>query len=207
MSKRAKGPAQQVLRMVSTWFCYSFVAVIILVTTAAFLIKLRLVLISFYSALPQAALVLGGDHRREPTAAKLATENPSLEIWVSSGLPSSQAQEIFLEEGISLARIHLDYEATDTVTNFTTIAGKLKNEKITHIYLVTSDFHMSRATAIAFWILGSRGIAYTPVTVPSNRPLEPHHKILRDVARSWLWLLTGRTGSSLDPNPPVRSSS
>ena len=170
------------------------------------LIQLQLLLGIYRAPKPQAVLVLDGDHRREPVAAGLAAEYSSLEVWVSSGLSPSQAQEIFLKEGVSLSRIHLDYGATDTVTNFTTIVRNLQDSKVTHIYLVTSDFHMPRATAIAFWVLGSRGIAYTPVVVPSNQPPEPHHKILRDVARSWLWLLTGRTGSSLDPNPPVRSS-
>lgn len=41
---------------------------------------------------------------------------------------------------------------------------------------------------------------------PSNQPSEPYHKIFRDIARSWLWLFTGRTGSSLDPAPPDRLS-
>ena len=63
-----------------------------------------------------------------------------------------------------------------------------------------------RATsvAIAFWVLVSRGIAYTSIPVPSNQSPEPCHKIFRDIARSWLWLFTDRTGSSLDPAPPDR---
>ena len=153
---------------------------------------------------PQAILVLGGGTHRELTAAKLAEQKTTLEIWVSSGLLPTQSNKIFLTENVSLSRVNLDYRATDTVTNFTTLIKQLEENNIQHLYLVTSDFHMPRAKAIAFWILGSRGIAYTPVPVPSDHPPEPIHKTLRDITRSWLWLLTGRTGSSLDPNPPAK---
>ena len=151
-------------------------------------------------------MVLGGGDTREPFAAKLAAQNSDLHIWVSSGLRPTQINEFFLAQNVSLNRVNLDYDATDTVTNFTTLVDNFQAANVRHIYLVTSDFHMPRAKAIAFWVLGSRGIAYTSIVVPSQKQPEPLHKTIRDIARSWLWLLTGRTGSSLDPNPPGRSS-
>ncbi|MEM6253262.1 MAG: YdcF family protein [Cyanobacteria bacterium P01_D01_bin.156] len=160
----------------------------------------------YQSPYPQAVLVLGGGKEREIAAAKLAAQEPNLKVWVSSGSLPPQANKTFLAENIALSRVSLDYDATDTVTNFTTTVNKLKSEGIQNIYIVTSDFHMPRASAIAFWVLGSNSIAYTPVPVPSQQPTEPLHKTLRDITRSWLWLLTGRTGSSLDPNPPAKSS-
>ena len=182
---------------------YGAITATVIGLAVIFVIQLKLSFARHQSQAPQAILVLGGDHKREPTAARLAAQHPHLEVWVSSGLLPSKANRIFLTESVPLSRVNLDYSATDTVTNFTTLVAQLQANNIQHIYLVTSDFHMHRSKAIAFWILGSRGIAYTPVAVPSNQAPEPHHKILRDVARSWLWLLTGRTGSSLDPNPPV----
>ncbi|WP_228016095.1 YdcF family protein [Leptolyngbya ectocarpi] len=161
---------------------------------------------SYQHPRPQSILVLGGGNTREPVAAQLAAQNSTLDVWVSSGLVPSQANEFFLTEDVSLTRVNLDYRATDTVTNFTTLVTQFQTRDIHHIYLITSDFHMPRAKAIAFWVLGSRGIAYTPVVVPSKEPSEPPHKVVRDVARSWLWLITGRTGSSLDPDPPISSS-
>lgn len=169
-------------------------------------VQAKLMIAAYQYPQPQSILVLGGGNTREPVAAQLASQHPNLDIWVSSGLMPPQANEIFLTQNVSLTRVNLDYRATDTVTNFTTLVNKLQANDIQHIYLVTSDFHMQRSKAIAFWVLGSRGIAYTPVTVPSNQAPEPHHKIWRDVGRSLLWILTGRTGSSLDPNPPARSS-
>ena len=193
-------------KLIQRWGAYSAITLAAAIATLTLLIKFRLVVAGYQYPTPQVVLVLGGAHNREPTAAKLAAKYPQLEVWVSSGLLPPQANEIFLTQNVSLTRVNLDYRATDTVTNFTTLVNKLQANDIRHIYLVTSDFHMQRSKAIAFWVLGSRGIAYTPVVVPSNQPPEPHHKIWRDVGRSLLWILTGRTGSSLDPSPPARSS-
>lgn len=55
---------------------------------------------------------------------------------------------------------------------------------------------MPRAKAIAFVILGSRGIAATPVLIPTTRKSESKLKIVRDTVRAFMWLLTGRTGAS-----------
>ena len=195
--------------MAKFWRQWLMRSAIALTTTSLLIvlsIKARLEISAYQSPKPEAILVLGGGSAREPAAAQLAAQRPDLDIWVSSGLGPTQANEIFSAQNVVLTRVNLDYNATDTVTNFTTLVAELQADNIRHIYLVTSDFHMPRSKAIAFWVLGSRGIAYTPITVPSNTPPEPYHKILRDVARSWLWLITGRTGSSLDPDPPVRSS-
>ena len=196
--------------MVKFWQQWIFHgAIIALITTSLLIIlaiKARLIVSAHQSPDPEAILVLGGGNTRELAAAQLATQNPQLAVWVSSGLDPTQANKIFSAQNVALTRVNLDYSATDTVTNFTTLVAKLQAHNICHIYLVTSDFHMPRSKAIAFWVLGSRGIAYTPISVPSNIPFESHHKIVRDIARSWLWLVTGRTGSSLDPDPPSRPS-
>ncbi|MEO0434454.1 MAG: YdcF family protein [Cyanobacteria bacterium J06656_5] len=195
--------------MAKLWRQWLTRSAISLTTTSLLIVlslKAKLIVSTYQSPQLEAILVLGGGNTRELAAAQLAAQKPDLEVWVSSGLGPNKATKIFSAQNVGLTRINLDYSATDTVTNFTTLVAKLRSHNIRHIYLVTSDFHMPRSKAIAFWILGSRGIAYTPITVPSNQPPEPHHKIWRDVGRSLLWILTGRTGSSLDPNPPARSS-
>lgn len=147
---------------------------------------------------PQAILTLGGGIGREKAAAKLAQDYPHLEIWVSSGsLLPKEAYSLFQEFGIAEHRLHLDRRATDTVTNFTTLVNELEQSNIKHVYLVTSDFHLPRATAIATIVLGSRGIAFTPVAITSDHPPESTLKILRDSGRSLFWILTGHTGASL----------
>lgn len=94
----------------------------------------------------------------------------------------------------------LDCLARDTVTNFTTLTGDFVTQKLQHIYLITSDYHMKRARAIASIILGSHGIAVTPVEVPSlGDNSESLVRVLRDCGRSVVWIFTRRTGASFNP--------
>jgi uncharacterized SAM-binding protein YcdF (DUF218 family) len=145
---------------------------------------------------PQAVLVLGGATEREVFAAKFARSHPELPIWVSSGSNPEFAEWVFSEAGIESDRVHLDYRAVDTVTNFTTLVDELKAQGIESVYLITSDDHMRRAQIIGEIVLGSRGISFKPVAVPSGRTPEPVEKALRDGARAILWLTTGYTGAN-----------
>jgi uncharacterized SAM-binding protein YcdF (DUF218 family) len=146
---------------------------------------------------PQAILVLGGATSREEFAAQFARDRPTLPIWVSSGSNPEYTDWVFSEAGIDPHRLHLDYQAQDTVTNFTTLVDDFKDQGIESVYLITSDYHMQRAQVIAEIVLGSRDIDFRPIPVPSGQSSEPFIKVLRDGARSILWLVTGHTGSSL----------
>ena len=146
---------------------------------------------------PEAMLVLGGHEERERYAAKLAQQYPQLPIWISSGSPQEYAQKIFAKAGIKGDRLYFDYRASDTVTNFTTLVDELETEGIDSVYLITSENHMKRAKIIGNVVLGSRGIDFQPIPVPSNSPPEPVEKCWRDGARSILWLVTGHTGAVL----------
>jgi uncharacterized SAM-binding protein YcdF (DUF218 family) len=145
---------------------------------------------------PEAVLVLGGEPQREQFTAEFARHHTDLPIWVSGGSNKEYAEWIFSKAGINPQRIHLDYQAVDTVTNFTTVVGKLKAQGIDSIYLITSDYHMRRAWLIGKVVLGSRGISFQPVSIPSQRPPEPLEKALGDGARAILWVMTGSTGTS-----------
>ncbi|WP_199248740.1 YdcF family protein [[Phormidium] sp. ETS-05] len=162
-------------------------------------IPVRLMVAYHQAPLPQAILTLGGGIDREKFTAEFAQNHPKLDIWVSSGIPPLNAGAIFAAADIPEQRVYLDYDAVDTVTNFTTMVADFRRRNIQHVYLITSDFHMPRAKAIAYIVFGSQGIAFTPITVPSNRPPESSLRIARDAGRSLLWLVTGRTGASLNP--------
>ena len=150
-----------------------------------------------YLVEPEALFVLGGHEERECFAAKLAQKYPHLPIWVSSGSPANYAQQIFERAGISSDRLHLDYQASDTVTNFTSLVAELKDQGIDSVYLITSDNHMSRARLVGEIVFGSQGIILKPISVPSQSPPESWKKSLRDGARAILWLTTGHTGASI----------
>ncbi|EDX85803.1 conserved hypothetical protein [Synechococcus sp. PCC 7335] len=147
---------------------------------------------------PPVALVLGGAPERERFAAQFAKTHPTVEIWISSGSNPEYAQWIFDEAQIPSEQWSLDYEAVDTVTNFTTLVDELDAQNIREVYLITSDYHMRRASIIAQIVLGSRGIAFKPVEIPTERSPHRPETIVRDVrdgARSLLWVVTGKTGS------------
>lgn len=145
----------------------------------------------------QAILVLGGSVQREQFAIEFARNKPDLPIWVSGGSPKEYARNLFAKAGVDRSRLYLDYQAVDTVTNFTTLVGEFQKRGIKKIYLITSDYHMRRAETIGQIVLGSRGIDFTPISVPSKRSPEPYNKTIRDGGRALLWVLTGRTGSTL----------
>lgn len=146
---------------------------------------------------PTVALVLGGDATREEFAAEFATEHSDLDVWISSGANPEYSTWVFENAQVSLERLHLDYRAVDTVTNFTTLVDDFDRLGIESVYLITSDYHMRRASTIAAIVLGSRGIHYKPLPVVSKQPSEPLLRSVRDGGRSILWVFTGKTGSEL----------
>jgi uncharacterized SAM-binding protein YcdF (DUF218 family) len=173
------------------------------------IIPMRLAITLHQAPTPQAILTLGGGQIRESFTAQFAKKHPALEIWVSSGtiLPS-KTREIFEAAGIPQERLHIDCRAIDTVTNFTSLVADFKKRHFQHLYLITASYHMPRAKAIAAFVFGSRGIVVTPIPIDHQRPDSSHPsesslRTLRDSARAMFWILTGRTGASLNPNPPI----
>jgi uncharacterized SAM-binding protein YcdF (DUF218 family) len=152
---------------------------------------------------PDAFFVLGGATERERFAAKFAAQHPELPIWVSSGSPKDYAKRVFAKAGIEKSRVHLDYQAVDTVTNFTSFVDKFQSQGVDSVYLITSDYHMRRALVIGEIVFGTRGIKISPVPIPTGKPTEPTKKCLRDGARAILWANTGHTGASLSQKADI----
>ena len=142
---------------------------------------------------PQMILVLGGDVERERVAAELA-ERDGLPVLVSGGSNPEYAHWLFGRRGLDQGRVQLDYRATDTLTNFTSIVDELRRAKVRHVLLVTSSDHMQRAMLVGRLVAGSRGIGLTPVEVPCGTRCTPEgwRKVWGDGARAALWVLTGR---------------
>jgi uncharacterized SAM-binding protein YcdF (DUF218 family) len=142
---------------------------------------------------PQMILVLGGDVERERMAGELARRD-GLPVLVSGGSNPEYAHWLFGRQGLESGRVQLDYRATDTLTNFTSIVDELKRAKVRHVLLVTSSDHMQRAMLVGRLVAGSRGIGLTPVAVPCGERCQPEgwRKIWGDGARAALWVLTGR---------------
>ncbi len=178
---------------------YWLLGIIALLTVWLSVIPIRIAIATHQAPIPQAMFILGGDPKREIAAAQIAAYYPDIKIWISSGELPTQTQAMFQTVGVTADRLNLDYKASDTVTNFTTLVSDLKTQGIQHVYLITSDFHMPRAKSIGTIVFGSQGIVFTPIAISSNRPAEPTYKMVRDISRSLLWLATGRTGTRLRP--------
>ena len=158
--------------------------------------------VAFHQApTPQAIFVLGGNFERTKFAGEFWLSRKDLDIWVSDFRWNLDRQrEILKKFGVSGDRLHLDSEATDTVTNFTTLVDDFVDADLQHIYLITSDYHMRRARVIASVVLGSRGVVVSPIAVDSWRDEdEALVRVLRDFGRSVVWVLSGKTGASLNP--------
>lgn len=178
-----------------SFYCLVICGLIIVLVS---FIPARLAIVQIRAPYPQAIFTLGGDLQREIFTAQFAKMRPNLEIWVSSGSSNRRANWFFDDARIPRSKVHLDRRAVDTVTNFTSLVGDFKKRKFQHLYLITADFHMRRAKAIAYFIFGSQGIVITPVSIPTDKPAESKWRVLRDVFRALLWIFTKRTGASLN---------
>jgi len=179
-------------------YCFIYLVLTALPLLLLSSIFIRLAIAYDQAPIPQAILTLGGSSLRTKFTAQFAQKHPALDVWVSSGSPPQEACPRFRAAGISAKRVHLDYQAVDTLTNFTSLVDDFKRLGVRHVYLITSDFHMRRAKAIATLVLGSQGIAFTPIAIPTDQPPEPYLFALLDSGRALLWLFTGYTGASLN---------
>ncbi len=142
---------------------------------------------------PQMILVLGGDVAREQAAAELARQR-LLPVVVSGGSNPEYAQWLFGQrEGLPPSQVQLDYRASDTVSNFTSLVDELRRARIRHALLVTSSDHMERALLVGRLVAGSRGIHLTPIPVSCEHRCirEPRRKLWFDGLRSALWVVSG----------------
>jgi len=143
---------------------------------------------------PQMILVLGGDVDREKAAARLARRE-GLPVVVSGGTNPEYAHWLFeQQEGLPPHQVHLDYRASDTVSNFTTLVDDLRQAHIRHALLVTSSDHMERALLVGRIVAGSRGIQLTPVPVSCGQLCVHEHRrrLWEDGLRSVIWVVSGQ---------------
>ena len=142
---------------------------------------------------PQLVLVLGGDVERERVGAEVAKRD-GLPVMVSGGSNPEYAHWLFRGPGLDDTRVLLDYRATDTLSNFTSVVDDLKRSKIRHVVLVTSSDHMDRALMVGRVVAGSRGIGLTPLAVPCGERCVPEdwRKVWGDGLRAALWVVSGR---------------
>ena len=102
-------------------------------------------------------------------------------IFVNS--PGGGAEQR-LKPALDVQIVEFSWKAVDTVTNFSTMIPVLLAAYVSEVFLVTSDYHMHRAAAVASVMLGGRGIQFVEHVVCSDKHQERVMKIVRDVSTS-----------------------
>jgi len=136
-------------------------------------------------------LELGGNVNRMTKAIKLALIYPDAKIIVSSESSPDVVVSMIDNAGINRERLLLDYNAWDTVTNFTTTYKLIKSFDPKKLYVVTDAFHMRRSMAIADAVYFRRGVQLIPSPYESTHPEEPLKLVIEDFCRAALWRGTG----------------
>jgi uncharacterized SAM-binding protein YcdF (DUF218 family) len=138
-------------------------------------------------------LHLGGNLQRLEKTADLAWQHPTAKAIISSELPRAEVIRQLQLHGISLDRCHLDYQAWDTVTNFTKTLPIMRTLNAQRVFVVTDLFHMRRAMTIARAVYFLRGIK--PIACPymggDLSRIEPNELVVNNALRAWCWRLTG----------------
>ena len=117
---------------ISNHKCYLFLCVVVFICSLIAIIAINIAIARIQYPQPQAILCLGGSPDREVLVAQLASQNPQLIVWVSSGEGNQTSSQIFHNAKISPDRYFLDDRATHTVTNFTTLVEDFKQHHIKH---------------------------------------------------------------------------
>jgi uncharacterized SAM-binding protein YcdF (DUF218 family) len=135
---------------------------------------------------------LGGNPTRVYETIQTARDNPSALIIVSSeGNPVWVDQQL-QAAGISRDRYVFDFNAWDTVTNFTETKRWVMQQRPQSLFVVTSQFHMPRSETIAHCVFWKEGVKVVSCPAPDDAPrTESWQLVLSDAVRALVWRLTG----------------
>eukprot|EP00039_Didymoeca_costata_P022308 m.346483 g.346483 ORF g.346483 m.346483 type:complete len:169 (-) comp29381_c0_seq1:194-700(-) len=131
-------------------------------------------------------LHLGGTLARGHKAVELLREHPGAILFVSS--EGGDVKAFYSELGVSQEPI-VDNEAWDTVTNFTYTYSRIKALHPDKIYVVTHDWHMQRAMAIAHAVWFGTNVELIPAHYKDAS--QRNESVWHDRLRAWLWRFTG----------------
>lgn len=135
-------------------------------------------------------LHLGGSLNRLVKTIELGQQKPKSIIIVSSEGNPQEVMRQLLAGGIERYRIVLDYNAWDTVTNFTKTYKTIKNVGTKKLYVVTDGFHMTRSMGIGYitYLMTDVQLIACPSSAGGS---EPWDLLIADWIRTLIWKLTG----------------
>jgi len=135
---------------------------------------------------------LGGDPRRIYETIQIAKNNPAATILISSESNTPWVDQQLQAAGIDRSRYAFDFNAWDTVTNFTETKRWIMRHKPDKLFVVTNKFHMVRSEVIAQCVFLNEGVKIIacPMADPTPRS-ESWQLVFGDAARASTWRLSG----------------
>jgi vancomycin permeability regulator SanA len=149
---------------------------------------------------------LGGNVRRLNKAIETYRQNPGAFIIISSEDNTQQCVDKLKAAGIPDTDYIFDFNAWDTVTNFTTTFNYIRKRGTKTLFVVTDRFHMPRAMAIAnivYLFTGVKLVACESLEGDLNRK-ESKGKVQEAVIRATLWKFFGYLPGSNGPTYRAR---
>jgi uncharacterized SAM-binding protein YcdF (DUF218 family) len=132
-------------------------------------------------------LQLGGNVARLDTGIKVLQEHPDATMIISSELPADVCIRKLREAKIPKERFIFDYQAWDTVTNFTVTCPMIRDMGIEELYVVSDLFHIPRVEAICESIYLGRNIKKYYISHGTDNHKEV---IWYDLCRALFWRFT-----------------
>jgi hypothetical protein len=133
-------------------------------------------------------LHLGGRVERAHRTADEAQIHPDARVVISGEREPAAVRDILHARGVGLERVQWEFEAWDTVSNFTETIGLFLG--IRELRVVTDPFHRRRA-----WLVGRIVYAFTGVRIVmavSDGPgRDPWLRLVRDIVRAIRFRLSG----------------
>jgi uncharacterized SAM-binding protein YcdF (DUF218 family) len=148
---------------------------------------------SIFPSASKIILELGGSPNRLKKAAEIYHQFPDAIVLISSEDSAHLCLNILAEANVPESKVFFNYDAWDTVTNFTETYKLITKANAQQLFVVTDKFHMERAMAIANVVYFASSIKLTPCEYLGgdlNRQ-ESSGLIRADFLRALCWKLFG----------------
>jgi vancomycin permeability regulator SanA len=144
---------------------------------------------------------LGGSPHRLNKAIEIYRQHPGALILVSSEGQPELCVKMLKDAGVPESNYVFDFNAWDTVTNFTETYNYIRKRGTKTLFVVTDKFHMPRAMAIAnivYLFTGVKLIACESLEGDLNR-VETGTLVRSSIVRAALWKFFGYLVGSNGP--------
>lgn len=140
-------------------------------------------------------LELGGSPHRLYKAIEIYKKNLDAIILISSESSPQTCLNILMNAGVPYSKIFFNFDAWDTVTNFTLTFPLINQAEAKKLFVVTDRFHMDRAMTIANTVYFGTGVDTIPCESLDGdlSRKESSSQIFNNFLRALTWKVFGYT--------------